>query len=62
MRHHPYQTCLGHGCTALSHLQQVMLVSDQENHDSVIALLLRRLDEEGLEISSPWASVPRCLF
>ena len=39
MRHHPYQTSLGHGCTALSQLQQVMLVSDQADHDSLIALL-----------------------
>ena len=58
MRHHLYQTRLDHGCTALSQLQQVMRVSDQANHDSVIALLLRRLDEQGLEISSPWAPVP----
>ena len=58
MRHHLYQTCLDHGCIALSQLQQVMRVCDQADHDSVIALLLQRLDEQGLKISSPWAPVP----
>ena len=60
MRHHLYQTCLDHGFTALSQLQQVMRVSDQADHDSVIALLLWRLDEQSLEISCRWAraSVP----
>ena len=58
MKHHLYQTCLDHSCTALPQLQQVMRVSDQTNHDSVMALLLRRLDEQGLEISSPRAPFP----
>ena len=60
MRHHLNQTCLDHGSSSLSQLQQVVRFSDQVDHDSVIALLLRRLDEQGLEISSPWALLP-CL-
>ena len=45
MRHHLNQTCLDHGCTALSQLQQVTRVGDQADHDSAMALHLRRLDD-----------------
>ena len=58
---HLHQTCLDHGCAALSQLQQILRVSGQIHHDSVVEMLLLRLDEQGLEVSSPWASTPGTL-
>ena len=49
-----------HGCTALSQLQQVLRLNGQAHSesDSVVELFLQRLDEQGLEISSPWKPMP----
>ena len=44
MRHLLYQACLDHGCTAFSHLQQVLHISDQAHYDSVVESLLLRLN------------------
>ena len=33
-------------------------VSDQPHPYSLLELFLRRMDEQGLKISSPWASIP----
>ena len=44
MRHLLYQTYLDHGCTAFSQLQQVLHISDQAHYDSVVELLLLRLN------------------
>ena len=43
MRHHLFQTCLDHYCTALSQLQQVMRVSDHEDHDCWISRVVLNL-------------------
>ena len=62
MRHHLYRACLDHRCTALSQLQQVLRLNGQAHSDSVVELILRRLDGQGLEISSPshsWSSYSR---
>ena len=43
MRHHLFQTCLDHYCTALSQLQQVMRVSDHDDHDCWISRVVLNL-------------------
>mmetsp|Transcript_55124 Transcript_55124/g.115349 ORF Transcript_55124/g.115349 Transcript_55124/m.115349 type:complete len:484 (-) Transcript_55124:655-2106(-) len=45
------QQCNVHGCHALNQLQLLLRVGKA---DTVLELLLARLDEQGLEISSPW--------
>lgn len=46
------QQCHAHGCHTLNQLQLLLRVG---RADTVLELLLTRLDEQGLEISSPWA-------
>ena len=48
------QTCLDHGCTALSQLQGILRIGGRADPDSILELLLARLDEQGLQVSSPW--------
>ena len=51
----PRLLCSLVGCTALPWLQPVMHVSGLANPDSVVEVLLLRLDEQGPRISRPWA-------
>ena len=53
VRRHLTQQCNAHGCHALNQLQLLLRVG---RADTVLELLLTRLDEQGLEISSPWAA------
>ena len=48
------QQCIAHGCYALNQLQ--LLLRLRGNAETVLERFLLRLDEQGLEISSPWAS------
>jgi hypothetical protein len=50
--HHLQQLCAENGCHTLNQLQYLLRVSGAV--DSVFELLLLRLDEQGLVISSPW--------
>ena len=49
---HLTQQCNAHGCRTLNQLQLLLRVG---RADTVLELLLTRLDEQGLDISSPWA-------
>ncbi len=49
--HYLRQQCHVHGCHTLNQLQLLLRVG---RADTVLELLLARLDEQGLEISSPW--------
>ena len=49
---HLTKQCNAHGCHTLNQLQLLLRVG---RADTVLELLLTRLDEQGLEISSPWA-------
>ena len=51
--HYLQQQCYAHGCHALNQLQLLLRVG---RADTVLEMLLARLDEQGLEISSPWAA------
>jgi len=51
--HYLKQQCVAHGCHTLNQLQLLLRVGKA---DTVLELLLARLDEQGLEISSPWAA------
>jgi hypothetical protein len=44
--------CMRHGCYALNQFQ--LLLPVRGNADTVLERFLLRLDEQGLEISSPW--------
>jgi hypothetical protein len=48
------QQCTSHGCHTLNQLQYLLQIS--ENTETVLELFLLRLNEQGLEISSPWES------
>ena len=50
--HHLKQQCIAHGCYTLNQLQLLLRVTSKAK--SVLELFLSRLDEQGLEISSPW--------
>jgi len=52
VRRHLQQLCISHGCHTLNQLQQLLRVRGRA--DTVLELFLLRLDEQGLEISSPW--------
>ena len=54
--HYLQQQCNAHGCHALNQLQLLLRVG---RADTVLEMLLARLDEQGLEISSPWAADDR---
>ena len=47
------EQCVAHGCHTLNQLQLLLQVAGKA--DSVLELFLLRIDEQGLEISSPWA-------
>ena len=51
--HYLQQQCVANGCHTLNQLQLLLRVGKA---DTVLELLLARLDEQGLEISSPWAA------
>ena len=44
--------CQSWGCLTLDQLQRMLRIGGRA--DSIIELLLQRLDEQGLEVSSPW--------
>jgi hypothetical protein len=50
--HYLLQQCLAHGCVALNQLQYLLQVGDQT--ETMLEKLLLRLNEQGLEVSSPW--------
>ncbi len=50
--HHLQQQCTVHCCYTLNQLQLLLQVTKKA--ESVLELFLWRLDEQGLEISSPW--------
>jgi hypothetical protein len=52
VRHYLRQQCISRGCQTLSQLQLLIRISGRAI--SVLELLLWRLDEQGLDISSPW--------
>ena len=52
--HYLQQQCIAHGCSALNQLQLLLRV--RGNAETVLERFLLRLDEQGLEISSPWES------
>ena len=59
--HYLQQQCVAHGCKALNQFQLLLRV--QGNAETVLERFLLRLDEQGLEISSPWeARVDRSLL
>ena len=53
-----HQTCLDHGCWTLNQLQRLIRIGGRPDATSVIELLMLRLDEQGLEVSSPWEMLP----
>ena len=50
--HYLLQQCLAHGCVAQNQLQYLLQVGDQT--ETMLEKLLLRLNEQGLEVSSPW--------
>jgi len=52
------QSCRDRGCTSLNQLQRILRVRGTINSASIVELLLVRLDEQGLEVSSPWEEQP----
>jgi hypothetical protein len=50
--HYLLQQCLAHGCVALNQLQYLLQVGDQT--ETMLEKLLLRLNEQGLEVFSPW--------
>ena len=46
------QQCIAHGCVALNQLQYLLQVG--EKAETMLEKLLLRLNEQGLEVSSPW--------
>jgi hypothetical protein len=56
--HQLKQTCHDHGCVSLNQLQRVLRLNAHARAHTVIELLMIRLDEQGLEISSPWEPEP----
>jgi hypothetical protein len=52
VRHYLRQQCISRGCETLNQLQLLIRISGRAN--SVLELLLLRLDEQGLDISSLW--------
>jgi hypothetical protein len=52
---HLRQECSDHGCTSLNQMQSLLRISGSTGSESLLKLLLLRLDEQGLEVSTPWA-------
>ncbi len=50
--HSLLQQFLAHGCVALNQLQYLLHVGDQT--ETILEKLLLRLNEQGLQVSSPW--------
>ena len=48
------QECHTHGCVALTQLQSLLRISGSADANSSLHQLLLRLDEQGLQVSSPW--------
>jgi hypothetical protein len=51
---HLQRQCTAYGCQSLNQLQLMLRVSGTA--ETVLELFLQRLDEQGLEISSPWSN------
>jgi hypothetical protein len=49
---HLQNACLDHGCYALNQLQRLLRISDSA--ETTLERLLLRLDEQGVDLSSPW--------
>ncbi len=54
VRHYLRQQCISRGCETLNQLQLLIRTSHGGRANSVLELLLLRLDEQGLDISSKW--------
>ena len=54
--HQLRQSCRDRGCATLDQLQRILRIGGRA--ESVVELLLQRLDELGLNVSSPWT--PNC--
>ncbi len=52
VRHYLLQQCIAHGCVALNQLKYLLQVG--EHMETMLEKLLLRLNEQGLEVSSPW--------
>ena len=52
---HLRQECCDHGCIALNQMQSLLRITGNAGSESLLKLLLLRLDEQGLEVSTPWA-------
>jgi ribonuclease HI len=52
---HLRQECCDHGCAALNQMQSLLRITGNNGSESLLKLLLLRLDEQGLEVSTPWA-------
>jgi len=48
------QECHAYGCVALTQLQSLLRISGSVDANSHLHQLLLRLDEQGLQVSSPW--------
>ena len=51
-RYHLQRSCQDRGCASLDQLQRILRIGGRAQ--TVVELLLQRLDEQGLEVSSPW--------
>ncbi len=51
---HLRQECSSHGCTALNQMS-LLRIAGKPGPESLLKLLLLWLDEQGLEVSTPWA-------
>ena len=51
---HLRQECCDHGCVALNQMQSLLRITGNNGSESLLKLLLLRLDEQGLEVSTPW--------
>ena len=50
------QECHAYGCVALTQLQSLLRISGSVDATSHLHQLLLRLDEQGLQVSSPWSA------
>ena len=47
---HLRQECYDHGCVALNQMQSLLRITGNNSSESLLTLLLLRLDEQGLEV------------
>ena len=52
---HLRQECCDHGCIALNQMQSLLRITGNAGSESLLKLLLLRLDEQDLAVSTPWA-------